>query len=51
MTESTSETPVLDLLAGMTADSVVASSLDPATLMLVRVAALVAVEPRRSPTC
>ena len=29
MTESTSETPVLDLLAAMTADSVAASSLDP----------------------
>ena len=44
MTESTSETPVLDLLASMTADSVAASSLDPATLMLVRIAALVAVD-------
>ncbi len=44
MTESTSETPVLDLLAGMTADSVAASSLDPETLMLVRIAALVAVD-------
>jgi 4-carboxymuconolactone decarboxylase len=44
MTESTSETPVLDLLASMTADSVAASSLDPATLMFVRVAALVAVD-------
>ena len=44
MTESTRETPVLDLLASMTADSVAASSLDPATLMLVRVAALVAVD-------
>lgn len=44
MTESTSETPVLDLLASMTADSVAASSLDPQTLMLVRVAALVAVD-------
>jgi alkylhydroperoxidase/carboxymuconolactone decarboxylase family protein YurZ len=44
MTESTSETPVLDLLASMTADSVAASGLDPATLMLVRIAALVAVD-------
>ena len=44
MAESTSETPVLDLLAQMTADSVAASSLDPETLMLVRVAALVAVD-------
>ena len=38
------ETPVLDLLAGMTADSIAASSLDPNTLMLVRIAALVAVD-------
>jgi alkylhydroperoxidase/carboxymuconolactone decarboxylase family protein YurZ len=44
MTESTSETPVLDLLADMTANSVAASSLDPETLMLVRIAALVAVD-------
>jgi alkylhydroperoxidase/carboxymuconolactone decarboxylase family protein YurZ len=44
MTESTNETPVLDLLASMTADSVAASSLDTATLMLVRIAALVAVD-------
>ena len=44
MTESRSETPVLDLLARMTADSVAASSLDAATLMLVRIAALTAVD-------
>jgi alkylhydroperoxidase/carboxymuconolactone decarboxylase family protein YurZ len=44
MAESTSETPVLDLLMNMTADSVEASSLDPQTLMLVRIAALVAVD-------
>jgi len=44
MAESTSETPVLDLLAEMTANSVAASSLDPETLMLVRIAALVAVD-------
>jgi 4-carboxymuconolactone decarboxylase len=44
MAESTSETPVLDLLASMTADSVEASSLDPQTLMLVRIAALAAVD-------
>jgi 4-carboxymuconolactone decarboxylase len=44
MTASTSETPVLDLLASMTAESVEASTLDPETLMLVRVAALVAVD-------
>jgi alkylhydroperoxidase/carboxymuconolactone decarboxylase family protein YurZ len=39
-----SETPVLDLLASMTADSIEASNLDPKTLMLVRIAALVAVD-------
>ena len=44
MAGSTSETPVLDLLAGMTADSVAASDLDPTTLMLVRIAARVAVD-------
>ena len=44
MPESTSETPVLDLLASMTADSLEASSLDPETLMLVRIAALAAVD-------
>ena len=38
------DTPVLDLLADMTADSIEASSLDPETLMLVRIAALVAVD-------
>jgi alkylhydroperoxidase/carboxymuconolactone decarboxylase family protein YurZ len=44
MAESTTETQVLDLLANMTADSMAASSLDPETLMLVRIAALVAVD-------
>jgi 4-carboxymuconolactone decarboxylase len=44
MTSSTPETPVLDLLASMTADSLAASSLDPQALMLVRLAALVAVD-------
>jgi 4-carboxymuconolactone decarboxylase len=44
MSESTRDTPVLDLLASMTADSVEASSLDAETLMLVRIAALVAVD-------
>ena len=39
-----SETPVLDLMASMTAGSLEASSLDPETLMLVRIAALVAVD-------
>jgi alkylhydroperoxidase/carboxymuconolactone decarboxylase family protein YurZ len=38
------ETPVLDLLASMTASSMEASGLDPATLMLTRIAALVAVD-------
>jgi hypothetical protein len=38
------ETPVLDLLAGMTADSIEATGLDAETLMLVRFAALVAVD-------
>lgn len=44
MTESTNETPVLDLLARMTADSIAASSLNTETLMLVRIAALAAVD-------
>jgi 4-carboxymuconolactone decarboxylase len=44
MAGSTSETPVLDLLESMTADSIAASSLDPETLMLVRIAALAAVD-------
>jgi 4-carboxymuconolactone decarboxylase len=44
MAGQTSETPVLDLLASMTADSIEASSLDAETLMLVRIAALVAVD-------
>ena len=43
MSES-SDAPVLDLLGRMTADSIEASSLDPNTLMLVRIAALVAVD-------
>jgi hypothetical protein len=41
---SMSDTPVLDLLASTTADSLAASSLDPGALMLVRLAALVAVD-------
>ena len=44
MTDTTPETPVLDLLASMTADSLEASSLDAETLMLVRIAAWVAVD-------
>ena len=39
-----SDTPVLDLVAGMTASSIEASNLDLNTLMLVRIAALVAVD-------
>ena len=38
------DTPVLDLLASMTADSIEASSLDSEELMLVRLAALVAAD-------
>ena len=44
MAGSTTDTPVLDLLASMTADSIAVSSLDPDELMLVRIAALVAVD-------
>ena len=44
MAQEVVERPVLDLLASMTADSLEASNLDPATLMLVRLAALVAVD-------
>jgi alkylhydroperoxidase/carboxymuconolactone decarboxylase family protein YurZ len=44
MPDQTTETPVLDLLARMTADSIEASSLDPEKLMLVRIAALVAMD-------
>jgi 4-carboxymuconolactone decarboxylase len=39
-----SDTPVLDLVTSMTADSIEASSLEADTLMLVRIAALVAVD-------
>jgi 4-carboxymuconolactone decarboxylase len=44
MAGSTSETPVLDLLSNMTADSIAASTLDAQSLMLVRIAALAAVD-------
>jgi 4-carboxymuconolactone decarboxylase len=40
----TSDTPVLDLLAAMTAEAMEASDLEGETLMLVRLAALVAVD-------
>lgn len=44
MADQTHDTPVLDLLADMTADSVGASNLDAETLLQVRIAALVAVD-------
>jgi hypothetical protein len=44
MADQASETPVLDLLANMTAASIEATNLDAQTLMLVRIAALVAVD-------
>ena|SRR5437773_9869815 len=44
MTETTTEAPVLDLLKRMTTESIEASTLDEETLMLVRIAALVAVD-------
>jgi 4-carboxymuconolactone decarboxylase len=44
MTEHATEAPVLDLLKRMTADSIEASTLDEEALMLVRIAALVAVD-------
>jgi 4-carboxymuconolactone decarboxylase len=44
MAAQPSETPVLDLLEVMTLASLDASGLDPQTLMLVRLAALIAVD-------
>jgi 4-carboxymuconolactone decarboxylase len=44
MTEPATEAPVLDLLKRMTAESIEASTLDEERLMLVRIAALVAVD-------
>jgi 4-carboxymuconolactone decarboxylase len=44
MSTAPAETPVLDLLATMTAASVEQSELDPRSLMLVRLAALAAVD-------
>ena len=44
MADQAHDTPVLDLLADMTADSVEASNLDAETLLQVRIAALVAVD-------
>ena len=44
MTEGSSETPVLDTLAAMTAESVARCGLDPNSLLAARIAALVAVD-------
>lgn len=44
MSEATAETPLLDLLAKINADSLEVADLDAQTLMLVRIAALVAVD-------
>lgn len=44
MSEQQTDTPVLDLLARMTADAMEASTLDAEKLMLVRIAALVAMD-------
>jgi alkylhydroperoxidase/carboxymuconolactone decarboxylase family protein YurZ len=43
MADQASDTPVLDLLARMTADSMVSAGLDAQSLMVARIAALVAV--------
>jgi alkylhydroperoxidase/carboxymuconolactone decarboxylase family protein YurZ len=44
MTDMNEDAPVLELIARMTADSLEASTLDAETLVLVRIAALVAVD-------
>jgi alkylhydroperoxidase/carboxymuconolactone decarboxylase family protein YurZ len=44
MASQSDETPVLNLITSMTESSLEASSLDPQSLMLVRIAALVAVD-------
>jgi len=44
MADQNSDSPLVDLLAGMTAGSIDASNLDAETLVLVRIAALVAVD-------
>jgi 4-carboxymuconolactone decarboxylase len=44
MSSAAADTPILDLLGRMTADSMETSTLDEQTLMLVRVAALIAVD-------
>jgi hypothetical protein len=43
MANETSQTPLFDLLAKMTADSIEVSPLDPHTFMVARIAALIAV--------
>jgi 4-carboxymuconolactone decarboxylase len=42
--DQATDTPILDLLGRMTADSIETSTLDPETLILVRIAALVSVD-------
>jgi len=44
MTDASSETPVLDTLAAITAESVARCTLDPNSLLAVRIAALAAVD-------
>jgi alkylhydroperoxidase/carboxymuconolactone decarboxylase family protein YurZ len=44
MASEPAETPILNVLASMTADAIEASTLDAETLMLVRIAALVATD-------
>jgi len=44
LSEQSPETPVLDLVSTMTAASLEASTLDPDSAMLVRIAALIAVD-------
>lgn len=44
MAAESNDAPILGLLAKMTADSIEATGLDPQTLMLVRIAALVSVD-------
>jgi 4-carboxymuconolactone decarboxylase len=44
MADQSSDSPILDLLSGMNLAGIEASSLDPQSLMLVRLAALVAVD-------
>jgi 4-carboxymuconolactone decarboxylase len=44
MSSGAADTPILDLLGRMTADSMETSGLDEQTLMLVRLAALIAVD-------